>query len=115
MKPRSEGCRCLPEAQPQLQVMTAGAASDAAWEPSSQKAGREVTHWVSGLQSLQQSVLYIQEPPMEEVGLEEQEKKGKTKQPQEVGWLLFFLPPGGNARLIKETPEFRVFRLLGRA
>lgn len=64
---------------------------------------------MSGLQvqSLLPSVLYIQEPPVEEVGLEEQEKKGKTKQPQEVGWLLFFLPPGGNARLIKEMPEFQ--------
>lgn len=48
--------------------------------------------------------------------MEEQEKKGKTKQPQEVGQLLLFLPPGGNTRLIKETPEFLLFWLLfGRA
>lgn len=44
---------------------------------------------------------------MEEVGMEEQEKKGK-KAATEVGRLLVFLPPGGSAHLIREMPGFYI-------
>ena len=40
--------------------------------------------------------LHTGTPEVEEVGLEEPEKKGKTKQPAEGGWPLPFLSPGGN-------------------